>query len=60
MLQSILAIAALFPARWRTKYTDVGRLGATRPDRASSPRDRDAATRLADRALCGIDMPLVF
>jgi hypothetical protein len=60
MLRFILATAVVFAIGRRTMHTDIERPAATSPDRSTSPRDRDAATRLADRALCGIDMPFVL
>jgi hypothetical protein len=60
MLQFILAIAVLFPVRWHREYTVVGQQEAAWPQWPASPRERDKATCLADRALCGIDMPLVL
>jgi hypothetical protein len=59
MLQSILATAVLLlTVRRSMRDTGVGRLEAAGPSR--SPREHDAVTRLADRALCGIDLPLVL
>jgi hypothetical protein len=58
MLQSIFAIAVLLPVRRRMRNTDVGRPEPAGPGR--SPREHGAAKRLADRALCGIDLPLVL
>ena len=58
MLQSILAIAVLLPGRRRMRDTGVG--GPEAVEAGRSPREHDAATRMADRALCGIDLPLVL
>ena len=55
-----LAMAALFPVRWRREYISVGQQGVAWSQRAVLRKERDKATRLADRALCGIDMPLVL
>lgn len=60
MLQFILAIAAVFCIGKRTSYSDVRRPRPIWPDRLTSPRRRDNAARLADRALCGIDVPLIL
>jgi hypothetical protein len=60
MLQFILATAAAFSFGKHTSYGDARRPVPTWLDRSTSPRDRDTATRQADRALCGIDMPLVL
>ena len=60
MRQLILAMVVLVPVRWRTRYTGVGLQEAAWPERSASLRERDKATCLADRALCGIDMPLVL
>jgi hypothetical protein len=60
MMQFILAMAALFPIRLRTAHTGVGLRETAWPERSASPRERDAATRLADRALCGIDLPFIL
>jgi len=58
MLQSILAVAVLLPVRRLTRDTGVGRPEAIGPGR--SPREHDAATRMANRALCGIDLPFIL
>ena len=56
MLQSILAIACFrFAGHERHRRRAAEAAGPGRP-----PREHDAATRLADRALCGIDLPLVL
>ena len=58
MLQSILAIAVLLPVRRAHEGHRRRAAEASGPGR--SPREHDGATRLADRALCGIDQPLVL
>ena len=51
MLQSILAMAVLFPVHRCTRDAGVGRPEAAWPGHSASPRERDAAPRLADGQL---------
>ena len=60
MLQFILATAAAFCFGKHTSYRDGRRPEQTWPGRSSSTKNRDVAARLAERALCGIDMPLIL
>ena len=59
MLQFILATATAFCFSKQTSCSDVRRPVPNWPDRLT-PGRRDNAARLADRALCGIDMPLIL
>jgi hypothetical protein len=60
MLQVILATAAAICFGKHTSYSDGRRPERTWPGRSSYPKGRDVAARLAERALCGIDMPLIL
>ena len=60
MLQVILATAAAICFGKHTSYSDGRRPERPWPGRSSSAKDRDVAARLAERALCGIDMPLIL